>query len=286
MSEHRVVEEVLVAREASDGDGVRLKRVFGGGDLSRFDPFLMLDEFGSEEAADYIGGFPEHPHRGFETVTYMLEGHMQHRDHMGNVGELKNGDVQWMTAGSGIIHSEMPQQKEGKMRGFQLWLNLASADKMQPPSYRDITASEIPVYRRDGVVVKVIAGELISSAETYRGALRKGVTEPIYLDVVVSGEAYSEQFDMPEGNSVLVYVYEGVATIDGVSVQKGRLVRLSRAGYLGISASAPVSFLVIAGKPLGEPIVQHGPFVMNSREEIETALTDFRNGTLAQRIVD
>ena len=284
MSGHRVVEEVLVAREASDGDGVRLKRVFGGGDLSRFDPFLMLDEFGSEEAADYIGGFPKHPHRGFETVTYMLEGHMQHRDHMGNVGELKNGDVQWMTAGAGIIHSEMPQQKEGHMRGFQLWLNLAAADKMQAPSYRDITATEIPVYRRDGVVVKVIAGDITSSVETYRGAMSKVVTEPIYLDVKVSGQAYSERFEIPEGNSALVYVYDGVASIAGVSVQKGRLVRLSRAGYLEISASAPTSFLVIAGKPLGEPIVQHGPFVMNTREEIEQALADFRNGTLAQRV--
>jgi len=284
MSGHRVVEEVLVAREASDGDGVRLKRVFGGGDLSRFDPFLMLDEFGSEEAADYIGGFPKHPHRGFETVTYMLEGHMQHRDHMGNVGELKNGDVQWMTAGAGIIHSEMPQQKEGHMRGFQLWLNLAAADKMQSPSYRDIRATEIPVYRRDGVVVKVIAGDLTSSAETYRGAMSKDVTEPIYLDVKVSGQAYSERFDIPEGNSALVYVYDGVASIGGVSIQKRRLARLSRVGYLEISASAPASFLVIAGKPLGEPIVQHGPFVMNTREEIEQALADFRNGTLAQRV--
>lgn len=285
MSGHRVVEEVLVARETSDGDGVRLKRVFGGGDLSRFDPFLMLDEFGSEEAADYIGGFPQHPHRGFETVTYMLDGHMQHRDHMGNVGELKNGDVQWMTAGAGIIHSEMPQQKEGHMRGFQLWLNLASADKMQAPSYRDITASEIPTYSRDGVVVKAIAGDLNSSAEAYRGAMSKSVTEPIYLDVKVSEPAYSERFEIPEGNSALVYVYDGVASIAGVAIKKGRLARLSRAGDLEISASGTTSFLVIAGKPLEESIVQHGPFVMNTREEIEQALLDFRNGTLARRIV-
>ena len=157
-TERRKIEEVLVAQSASDGDGVRLKRVFGGGNLARFDPFLMLDEFGSNDPSDYIGGFPSHPHRGFETVTYMLEGHMEHRDHMGNVGQLMAGDVQWMKAGSGVIHSEMPKQVEGRMRGFQLWVNLPASGKMTPASYTELAAASIPHYEIAGIHVKTIAG--------------------------------------------------------------------------------------------------------------------------------
>lgn len=281
MSKRRV-EELLVARATSDGDGVRLMRIFGGQDLSRFDPFLMMDEFGSQESSDYIGGFPSHPHRGFETVTYMLDGHMQHRDHMGNVGELRNGDVQWMTAGSGVIHSEMPQQKEGRMRGFQLWLNLAAKDKMQPASYKDVPAVEIPVIPRAAGYIKAIAGEVQGSQGPVRGHISRPVTEPLFLDIVIDKAPYIEAFAVPEGDTVLVYVYEGSATVAGTSVGKSQMARLSKQGALEVSVDGPAKLLVIAGKPLREPIVNYGPFVMNTREEIEQALTDYRNGTLTQ----
>ncbi len=275
----RRVEEMLVAKATSDGDGVRLMRVFGGGDLLRFDPFLMLDEFGSEESSDYIGGFPSHPHRGFETVTYMLEGHMQHKDHMGNVGELKNGDVQWMTAGSGVIHSEMPQQKHGRMRGFQLWLNLAAKDKMQPASYSDVAASTIPVYEREHGSIKAIAGALPG----LQGHISRPVTEPTYLDIVIDKGEYVESFAIPDGHTALVYVYEGSADVGGTTVKKSRLVRLTQQGVVEIKAAGPTRLLLIAGKPIGEPIVQYGPFVMNTREQIDQALNDYRNGTLTRR---
>jgi len=278
----RQVEEVLVARPASDGDGVRLMRVFGGQDLSRFDPFLMLDEFGSDESNDYIGGFPSHPHRGFETVTYMLDGHMQHQDHMGNVGELKSGDVQWMTAGAGIIHSEMPQQKEGRMRGFQLWLNLAAKDKMQPPSYQDIAAAEIPVYPRKGGCIRAIAGTVSSSVESVNGYLQRPETEPVYLDIVIDNGPFAESFAVPDGNTVLIYVYEGSARVGDTLVSKSHMLRLSKQGVVSIQAEGPTRLLLIAGKPLGEPIAHYGPFVMNTSAEIEQALRDYRNGTLTQ----
>lgn len=274
----RRVDELLVAQAASDGDGVRLMRVFGGQNLARFDPFLMMDEFGSAEASDYIGGFPSHPHRGFETVTYMLDGHMQHKDHMGNVGELKNGDVQWMTAGSGIIHSEMPQQREGRMRGFQLWVNLAAADKMQPPSYSDIAAADIPVYERPGATIKAIAGSVEGSHGRLQGRVSREKTEPIYLDIAVEQGSYAESFSVPDGWTVLVYVYEGQADIAGTLVSTSRMARLSAEGAVTIAADAPARILLIAGKPLKEPIVHYGPFVMNSREEIEQALADYRSG--------
>lgn len=275
----RQVEEILVARATSDGDGVRLMRVFGGQDLARFDPFLMMDEFGSDEASDYIGGFPAHPHRGFETVTYMLEGHMQHRDHMGNVGELRNGDVQWMTAGSGVIHSEMPQQKDGRMRGFQLWLNLAAKDKMQKASYRDVAAQEIPVFSVPGARIKAIAGQL----EGLQGLIQREVTEPMLLDIEVTDEAYQGEFSVPDGNTVLVYVYEGEAEIGGTRVGRSRMARLSRSGTVNVKAQGATRLLLIAGKPLREPIVHYGPFVMNTREEIEQALVDYRDGLLTSR---
>lgn len=274
----RQIEELLVARASSDGDGVRLKRVFGGGELSRFDPFLMLDEFGSEDASDYIGGFPSHPHRGFETVTYMLDGHMQHKDHMGNVGELKSGDVQWMTAGSGIIHSEMPQQDQGHMRGFQLWLNLAAKDKMQKASYQDIAAREIPVLERRGATIKAIAGTL----DNVQGRVQREVTEPVYLDIDIDDAGYSESFAVPDGNTVLIYVYEGEVGVGDAVVGKSRLARLSRTGSVDLQGKGPARVLLIAGKPIGEPIVSYGPFVMNTREEIEQALIDYRDGNLTK----
>jgi len=213
----------------------------------------------------------------------MLDGHMQHRDHMGNVGELRNGDVQWMTAGSGVIHSEMPQQKEGRMRGFQLWLNLAAKDKMQPASYKDVPAADIPVIAREAGHIKAIAGDVQGSLGPVRGHITRPATQPLYLDIVVDKGSYAETFAVPEGDTVLVYVYEGSATVGGTVVGKSRMARLSKQGAVDISADGPAKLLLIAGTPLREPIVHYGPFVMNTREEIEQALTDYRNGTLTAR---
>jgi hypothetical protein len=277
----RHIEEVLQAQQASDGAGVKLKRVFGGQDLLRFDPFLMLDEFGSDEAADYIGGFPPHPHRGFETVTYMLEGNMEHRDHMNNVGKLGPGDVQWMKAGSGVIHSEMPQQEEGRMHGFQLWVNLPAAEKMEPASYQDIAGDSIPVYEVDGLTVKAIAGDLSVNESPVKGYVNGLSTEPGYLDIHFASSNEAE-VAIPDGHTVLVYVFEGMARFGGSDypVAQGKLARLSSEGEVLIRAERGSRLLLISGKPIGEPIVHHGPFVMNSREEIEQAIRDYSSGQL------
>jgi len=280
-AERRKIEEVLVAQRASDGDGVRLKRVFGGGNLARFDPFLMLDEFGSNDPSDYIGGFPSHPHRGFETVTYMLEGHMEHRDHMGNVGQLMAGDVQWMKAGSGVIHSEMPKQVEGRMRGFQLWVNLPASEKMTPASYTELAAASIPHYEIGGIHVKAIAGGLTLNGVSVSGPIAGLATEPGYLDIAV-GPAQALLVDVPEGHTALVYVYEGALQIgsDSYSIKAGNLARLSLTGELVIETDADTRLLVISGKPIGEPIVQCGPFVMNTADEIHQAIRDYTDGKL------
>ncbi len=277
----RQIEEVLTAQAASDGDGVKLKRVFGGNDLARFDPFLMLDEFGSDTAADYIGGFPPHPHRGFETVTYMLEGYMEHRDHMQNVGKLGPGDVQWMKAGSGVIHSEMPQQEESRMRGFQLWVNLAAKEKMTAAEYQDIAARDIPVYKLDALVIKAIAGNLRVNDQNVDGHVNGLTTQPGYLDIEVTQD---QQFKVtiPDGHNVLLYVYEGGARLAGSDylLGSGKLARLSHEGDLVMHAEAGSRILVISGKPLNEPIVHYGPFVMNTMEEIEQAVQDYSTGKL------
>jgi len=277
----REIEEVLEAQATSDGDGVKLKRVFGGGNLARFDPFLMLDEFGSDEAADYLGGFPPHPHRGFETVTYMLAGQMEHRDHMGNVGKLGPGDVQWMKAGSGVIHSEMPKQEEGKMHGFQLWINLPSAEKMTPATYNDIAALAIPSYELDDMTIKSIAGELTVNGTPVLGSVLGSSTDPGYLDIAVGKE---QKFDVavPSGNTALLYVYSGSVTVGDSDYQltEGKIARLSRDGRLLVHAAGGSKLLLISGKPIGEPIVQRGPFVMNTMDEIQQAVRDYNEGTL------
>lgn len=280
----RTLEEVLQAQSASDGDGVKLKRVFGGNDLDRFDPFLMLDEFGSDEAADYIGGFPSHPHRGFETVTYMLEGYMEHRDHMENVGKLGPGDVQWMKAGSGVIHSEMPQQEEGRMRGFQLWVNLPAEEKMTPATYNDISAADIPGYEIGDVAVKAIAGDLAVNGTRVPGKVRGLSTEPAYLDISVKSEQ-TLGVAIPDGHNTLVYVYEGELRVAGTDypLRAGMLGRLSHSGVLELNVSSDTRLLVISGKPIGEPIVHYGPFVMNSVEEIQQAIQDYQSGRLVSQ---
>ncbi|NQD92173.1 pirin family protein [Pseudomonas sp. CrR25] len=284
MNQLRSVLAIQPGQPASDGAGVRLNRVIGGAGIERFDPFLMLDEFGSDDPDDYIAGFPPHPHRGFETITYMLEGRMRHEDHLGNVGLLQSGGVQWMTAARGIIHSEMPEQEQGVMRGFQLWLNLPSQDKLGDPGYRDIPAGEIPrLTTEQGVEAVVIAGQFDDGHIRQDGAVQRPHTEPQLFDLrLPAGTQIAPR--LADGHRALLYVYEGSLELPGASAQTvaaGRLVRLSDAGELRLASATGAKLLLIAGKPLGEPIVQYGPFVMNSREEIEQALRDFRDGVLA-----
>jgi len=270
---------VIASVAASDGAGVKLRRSLGSSQLARHDPFLMLDEFYSDDPDDYLAGFPPHPHRGFETVTYMLDGHMQHKDSGGNTGDLGPGDVQWMTAARGIVHSEMPQQTEGRMRGFQLWLNLPAKEKMKPAAYRDIAAREIPRVAVESGEVKVIAGEFRGTA----GPVCGGSTDPHYFDLVLEPGAALE-VPLPAGHNAFVYAYEGEARIG----EEKKPLAHRAAGLLSAGASVRVEagaagarVLVLAGRPLGEPVVQYGPFVMNTREEIEQAVLDYQSGKLA-----
>lgn len=280
----RQLQHIIPGRDTSDGAGVRIKRSLGQHAQARFDPFLMLDEFGSSSADDYIAGFPAHPHRGFETVTYMLEGHMLHEDHMGNRGHLRNGDVQWMTAGRGIIHSEMPQQEEGVMRGFQLWLNLPAAEKMKAAHYRDIPAAEIPTAELpSGGRIKVIANTAVIEERIVRGPIQGLTTEAIYWDIHLPQEAVFSHA-LPADHNTFLYVYEGRVAVgdDQRELPKAHAGLLSHGDALTVKAlDENTRFLVISGKPLKEPVVQYGPFVMNSMEEIEQAIQDYRAGTLA-----
>ena len=278
----RSVRRVIPGINTSDGAGVRLRRTLGQSQLARFDPFLMLDEFSSDNADDYIAGFPSHPHRGFETVTYMLDGHMLHEDHMGNRGDFIKFDVQWMTAGRGIIHSEMPQQKEGRMRGFQLWLNLAAKDKMKPAAYRDIPASDMPWQTlASGHRIKMIAGTLTIDGQALRGPIEAPVTKPIYADIALAADAALD-VPVPASHNAFVYVFEGSADIAGNTVRTHAAALLTDGEHLPLRGGADgARLLLLAGKPLNEPIAQYGPFVMNSHAEIEQALRDYRDGTLA-----
>jgi redox-sensitive bicupin YhaK (pirin superfamily) len=289
----RTVERLVRGQQTSDGDGVKLTRVLTQPLQQRLDPFLMLDAFGSDAADDYVGGFPDHPHRGFETVTYMLAGRMRHRDSAGNMGLLEPGSVQWMTAGRGLVHSEMPEQESGLMEGFQLWVNLASQDKMQAPQYRDVPPDAIPDYALDnGVKVRVIAG----ASHGVEGAVQRPRTEPIYLDIELPPGADFEA-QIPPAHNAFVYVFRGEASVGGPpdDAHSGARVPLQSMGILGndpasdgvrLAAPAdldkPARVLVIAGHPLKEPIVQYGPFVMNSPEQIHQALADFRAGAIAR----
>jgi redox-sensitive bicupin YhaK (pirin superfamily) len=272
----------LQGRPTSDGAGVRLNRVFAHGQSGELDPFLMLDEFSSFDANDYIAGFPSHPHRGFETVTYMLDGHMLHEDHLGNRGDLTSGDVQWMTAGRGIIHSEMPQQKEGRMRGFQLWINLPAAEKMKPAGYRDIPAAAIPRVELAGeVTVKVIAGVYSGGGVRVEGPIGGLSTEPVYMDVSIPAGARFVT-PLPAAHSAFVYVFEGRVEIGGEPVGQGHGAVLVDGEACVVDGGASGGrLLLLAGRPIGEPVVQYGPFVMNTAAEIEQALRDYRAGRLA-----
>ncbi|MCQ4296422.1 pirin family protein [Pseudomonas stutzeri] len=280
MSQREIL-SITTGRPTSDGAGVSLTRVFGGAAPERFDPFLMLDEFGSNDPDEYIAGFPPHPHRGFETITYMLEGRMRHEDHMGNVGLLESGGVQWMTAARGVIHSEMPEQQEGSMRGFQLWLNLPAHAKLGDPDYRDFAPAEIPQLSFEGgAQAKIIAGTLKVGNVEQQGIMQRPDTEPYLFDLhLPAGSTLSPQ--IPDGHLLLLYIYEGELQVGDRPVGKGQLVRLSEQGELRLHSEPGTRLILLAGRPLREPIVQYGPFVMNSREEIEQALRDFRDGTLA-----
>ena len=277
----RSVERLVTGQATSDGDGVKLTRLLTQPLQRRLDPFLMLDAFGSDDAGDYIGGFPDHPHRGFETVTYMIAGRMRHRDSAGNEGLLENGGVQWMTAGRGLIHSELPEQEEGRMEGFQLWLNLPAADKMGTPGYRDIPTGEIPELRLPGATVRVIAG----TSHGVAGAVQKAHTEPLYLDLHLAPGASFEQA-LPAGHNAFVYVYRGDLEVDSgaarTPVPRERMAVLANAADRdGVRVQAGADgarALLVAGRPLNEPIAQYGPFVMNNNAEIFQAVEDFRAG--------
>ncbi len=277
----RTIEGVVTA----DGAGVKLRRSLGSVPGLYLDPFLMLDEFSSDDAADYVAGFPSHPHRGFETVTYMLDGHMRHEDHLGHRGELTDGGVQWMTAGRGIIHSEMPQQDHGRMRGFQLWINLPRREKMKPAKYRDIAAREIPVVELPGGGrVKVIAGKISVDGREFAGPIQGLTTDPTYLDVELPPGARFRHA-IARDYTAFVYVFEGSVAIG--SGDRVQTLATQRAGVTSEGEEIVLRggdhggrALLIAGRPLREPVVQYGPFVMTTREEVEQAVRDYRNGTL------
>ena len=275
MTERRIFRRIR-GMDTADGAGVKLKRIIGQPALDMLDPFLLLDEFRSDQAGDYIAGFPEHPHRGFETVTYMLAGHMQHGDNHGNRGDLGPGSVQWMTAGRGILHSEMPQQENGLMWGFQLWVNLPAKDKMTAPRYQDIAPEKIPVVHPvDGVEVRVVAGDFGGASGPVSGV----ATAPIYLDLAVQPGA-TITVPLPEGHSAFAYVFEGeAAQVAGEPLARSELAVLTRGESVSIAGGAtPARVLLVAGQPLKEPVARYGPFVMNTTEQIHEAIADFRAG--------
>lgn len=273
----REVLRTIRGQATSDGAGVRLTRVIGGADLPDLDPFLLFDEFGSDRGQDYIAGFPDHPHRGFETVTYMLAGRMRHRDNQGNSGLLGPGSVQWMTAGRGIVHSEMPEQQEGLMRGFQLWVNLPASDKMSAPRYQDIAPERIPqLSPAQGATVRVLAGRFAGLDAAVQGV----ATDPLYLDIHLDAGA-SVAVAVPPDHSAFAYVYEGAARLGSAvrGTQKGELAVLTAGESFTAQAQATAARLVlVAARPLHEPVARYGPFVMNTREEIMQAFADFNAG--------
>jgi len=294
MSEQfRTVERVITPQPVIEGAGVRLKRSIATPTLDYVDPFLLFDHFGSNRPDDYLAGFPWHPHRGIETVTYMLAGEVDHRDSIGNAGAIGAGDIQWMTAGGGIMHEEMPRAPEdGHMEGFQLWVNLPASLKMSHPRYQDMSAAQIPEVRRpDGTVIRIVAGEV----DGVGGAVTEIYAEPEYLDVLLPAGAQFVQ-PVPRGHAALAYVFEGEGRfgvcgdlgyrgeLDGVLLAASRMAVLGDGDEVRVAADdSPVRFLLVSGKPLGEPIARYGPFVMNTREELSIALRDLQNDTFVWR---
>ncbi|WP_072671025.1 pirin family protein [Vibrio injensis] len=280
MNPLRVIEQIIPARATSDGDGVKIRRI-AGFNHDRFSPFLMVDELKSDDSADYIGGFPPHPHRGIETLTYMLQGHFQHRDQMGNVGELRSGGAQWMAAGRGVIHSEMPIMEQGQLHGFQIWINQPAKYKMAPAQYHDFQPETITEYSTDSVSkLRIIAGELAIDERTLQGPL----TQTGVATIVADWRAQSSSdiaLIIPEHYNVLLYAYQGTVNVVGKSLKQGELAVLSRNSDLQLSASEASGVLILAGEPINEPIVHYGPFVMNSHQEIEQAIADYNAGLFA-----
>lgn len=280
LHQSRSIERIIEGVATSDGAGVTLTRVLTGKLQRRLDPFLMLDAFDSDNPDDYIAGFPDHPHRGFETVTYMLTGRMRHRDSAGHEGLLGDGGVQWMVAGRGVIHSEIPEQRDGVMEGFQLWLNLPAKNKMTEPWYRDFSSESIPEYRTEAnVTVRVIAG----SSNGVTGVVTREITEPLYLDIhIPAGASFSTE--LPRTYNAFIYVYRGAVQIGDtrvISKRMGILNNAQEADGVALTATEDARLILVAGKPLNEPIVQYGPFVMNTEHEIHQAMDDFRNGHFA-----
>ncbi len=275
------IEHLLTAQPAADGGGVRLYRIVGPDGMRGLDPFLLFDEFGSNEPDDYIAGFPSHPHRGFETVTYMLEGEMVHEDHLGHRGVLAAGGVQWMTAGRGVIHSEMPRQSAGRMHGFQLWINLPAREKLTDPAYRHFPAEAIPVVERaDGVAVRVIAGRFSQGDSVVQGAVRGIVTEPTYLDVRLPARTRLEA-PIPAGHRALIYGVSGQIQVAGHWIGPRQMAVLAAGERIELQTNDQVAqALILAGRPINEPIVHYGPFVMNTRAEIRQAIADYEQGRL------
>ena len=273
----RKIKKIIEGIDTSDGAGVKLRRIIGGPDLNMLDPFLLFDEFGSENPDDYIAGFPPHPHRGFETITYMLNGKFRHKDSAGNEGLLTDGSVQWMTAGRGVIHSEMPEKTDGLVRGFQLWLNLPKKLKMIDPSYNDISSQNIPEVNTDGGKVRIISG-------IYKGIEGPGLphTGMSYFDVILNPSKGIE-ISLDNFWNTFIYVYSGEAIIENETIQKGQLAVLSEKGLLNFTSNkkSVLKCIVISGEPLNEPVARGGPFVMNTKEEVLKAFNDYQQGVLA-----
>lgn len=279
----RPIAQVVEGMPASDGAGVRLNRVLGQPALDMLDPFLMLDEFKSDRAVDYIAGFPDHPHRGFETVTYMLAGRMRHADNKGNEGVIEAGGVQWMTAGSGIVHSEMPEQEDGLMWGFQLWINLPAAEKMKTPAYQEFDRAAIPEERRDaGCVVRVVAGETASGTQ---GPVLGITTAPLHLDIMLEAGARFEE-PVEAASNAFVYIYQGGASATNaegtkITLETGSLAVLGDGDTVGIEATGEgAKLLLLAARPIAEPVARYGPFVMNTRAEVMQAFQDMQAGRI------
>ncbi|WP_206485241.1 pirin family protein [Thalassotalea sp. G2M2-11] len=281
MAQIREVKQVINGLAVSDGDGVQLKRLIGTPYLEMLDPFLMLDAFSSDQPQDYIGGFPEHPHRGFETVTYMLAGKMRHRDNLGNEGVIESGDIQWMSAGKGVIHSEMPEQENGLLAGFQLWVNLPASEKMTPPKYQELKNEQIPVEQhQDGVKIKVIAGQ---TQQGTTGVIANKFVLPTYWDVQLPQHSCLDE-QLSDNHNAFIYLIEGKIAIgeqiesQAVSGEPGQLIVLTNGEHVKVKALQPSRFLLIAGQPLNEAVARGGPFVMNTREQINQAFADYQSG--------
>ncbi|OUS38779.1 quercetin 2,3-dioxygenase ['Osedax' symbiont bacterium Rs2_46_30_T18] len=278
INEHSNVKELIAVTSgvpASDGAGVKLTRIIGGGEVDMLDPFLMLDCFESDNPDDYLAGFPTHPHRGFETVTYLLNGRMRHKDNRGNEGVIAPGGVQWMTAGKGIMHSEMPEQQDGLLKGFQLWVNLPASAKMTEPAYQEFPAEQVALEQRDdGTVIRVISG--VTDRGT-SGPVENQYTEPTYLDVSLKAGAVFSQ-SIPAGHNSFVYVIEGQLQIAGRSLSAKKLGVFGAGDEIELHSDVETRLLLVAAKPLNEPVARHGPFVMNTHAQIIQAVEDYHSG--------